>query len=130
PFALDPDILDRVLNPIAFTEQAASVGDRGAEAFLDSDEEFRAVLDKGLTYSGADYMEATHLRSRLRNQFVELFRTVDVMLTPTVAVTAFAAGTLGTSCIDGHPVDAHLGWSPFTWPVNLCGLPAATVPCG
>ncbi|WP_352696716.1 amidase family protein [Mesorhizobium sp. M0152] len=28
------------------------------------------------------------------------------------------------------PVDAHLGWSPFTWPVNLCGLAAATVPCG
>lgn len=22
------------------------------------------------------------------------------------------------------------GWSPFSWPINLAGLPAATVPCG
>jgi aspartyl-tRNA(Asn)/glutamyl-tRNA(Gln) amidotransferase subunit A len=27
-------------------------------------------------------------------------------------------------------VDPHLGWSPFSWPINLAGLPAATVPCG
>jgi aspartyl-tRNA(Asn)/glutamyl-tRNA(Gln) amidotransferase subunit A len=45
-------------------------------------------------------------------------------------VTAFAAGTLGVSEIDGQPVDAHLGWSPFSWPGNLAGLPAATIPCG
>ena len=24
----------------------------------------------------------------------------------------------------------HLGWSPFSWPINLAGLPAATIPCG
>ncbi|MEP6565713.1 MAG: amidase family protein [Mesorhizobium sp.] len=130
PFVLDPRMLDKVLKPIAFTEQAASVGDRGDDAFVDSDDAFRAVLQKGLGYSGADYMAATHLRTRLRSQFVELFGTVDLLLTPTVAVTAFAAGTLGASRVDGRPVDAHLGWSPFTWPVNLCGLPAATVPCG
>jgi Asp-tRNA(Asn)/Glu-tRNA(Gln) amidotransferase A subunit family amidase len=130
PFVLDPQMLDKVLKPIAFTEQAASVGDRGEDAFVDSDDEFRAVLQKGLGYSGADYMAATHLRTRLRSQFVELFGTVDILLTPTVAVTAFAAGTLGASRVDGRPVDAHLGWSPFTWPVNLCGLPAATVACG
>jgi aspartyl-tRNA(Asn)/glutamyl-tRNA(Gln) amidotransferase subunit A len=28
------------------------------------------------------------------------------------------------------PVDRHLGWSPFSWPINLAGLPAASVPCG
>ncbi|TIS94877.1 amidase, partial [Mesorhizobium sp.] len=130
PFTLDPQLLDTVLKPIAFTEQAASVGDRGEDAFVDSDDEFRAVLQKGLGFSGADYMAATHLRTRLRSQFVELFGTVDILLTPTVAVTAFAAGALGASRVDELPVDAHLGWSPFTWPVNLCGLPAATVPCG
>jgi len=29
-----------------------------------------------------------------------------------------------------RPVDRHLGWSPFSWPINLAGLPAATIPCG
>ena len=32
--------------------------------------------------------------------------------------------------IDGVAVDRHLGWSPFSWPINLTGLPAATIPCG
>jgi aspartyl-tRNA(Asn)/glutamyl-tRNA(Gln) amidotransferase subunit A len=27
-------------------------------------------------------------------------------------------------------VNKHLGWSPFSWPINLAGLPAASVPCG
>jgi len=47
-----------------------------------------------------------------------------------VAVTAFEAGEIGCDTIDGQPVDKHLGWSPFSWPVNLAGLPAATIPCG
>ena len=38
--------------------------------------------------------------------------------------------TLGVDEIDGKPVDKHLGWSPFSWPINLAGLPAASVPCG
>ena len=66
----------------------------------------------------------------LRGRFVDLFRRVDVLVTRTVAITAFAAGTIGVDQIDGRKVDRHLGWSPFSWPINLAGLPAATVPCG
>jgi aspartyl-tRNA(Asn)/glutamyl-tRNA(Gln) amidotransferase subunit A len=74
-------------------------------------------------------MGATHRRMMLRGRFLELFRQVDVLVTPTVAVTAFAAGAIGVDHIDGRGVDRHLGWSPFSWPINLAGLPAATVPC-
>jgi aspartyl-tRNA(Asn)/glutamyl-tRNA(Gln) amidotransferase subunit A len=129
-FSLDPDILAKILKPIAFTEQASSVGARPDEAFAESDEEFRQVINEGRSFSGMDYMAATHLRSKLRGQFVELFADADVLLTPTVSVTAFKAGTLGVDTIDGKSVDRHLGWSPFTWPINLAGLPAASVPCG
>ena len=75
-------------------------------------------------------MRATHRRMMLRGRFGDLFRRVDALITPTVAVTAFDAGTIGVDEIDGRKVDRHLGWSPFTWPINLAGLPAATVPCG
>jgi aspartyl-tRNA(Asn)/glutamyl-tRNA(Gln) amidotransferase subunit A len=129
-FELDPDILTKILKPIAFTEQASSVGSRPDTAFLDSDEEFRRVIQEGRRFSGVDYMAATHARTQLRGQFVALFADVDVLLTPTVAVTAFKAGALGVDVIDGRSIDKHLGWSPFTWPVNLAGLPAASVPCG
>ena len=75
-------------------------------------------------------MRATHRRMTLRGRFGDLFRRVDALITPTVPVTAFAAGTIGVDEIDGRKIDRHLGWSPFTWPINLAGLPAATVPCG
>jgi aspartyl-tRNA(Asn)/glutamyl-tRNA(Gln) amidotransferase subunit A len=127
---ITPDMLDRVLKPIAFTEQAASVGERGDEAFLRSDEEFRRVLQEGRSYKGVAYVEALHRRSKLRARFVELFQAVDAFLTPTVAVSAFAAGGIGVAQIDGRDIDRHLGWSPFSWPMNLAGLPAANVPCG
>jgi aspartyl-tRNA(Asn)/glutamyl-tRNA(Gln) amidotransferase subunit A len=127
---LDPEVLEHVLKPIAFTEQAAAVAERDAALLSRSEPEYRAVVAQGRTYRGTDYVEATHRRSVLRGRFLDLFRRVDAWLTPTVAVTAFEAGEIGVAEIDGRPVDPHLGWSPFTWPINLAGLPAATVPCG
>ncbi len=127
---VDPDALEEVLQPIAFTEQAASIAARNPALLSQSDQEYRDVIAKGQTYSGVDYMRATHRRMTLRGRFVELFRRIDILVTPTVAVTAFAAGKIGVEQIDGRKINCHLGWSPFSWPMNLVGLPAATVPCG
>ncbi|WP_456685233.1 amidase family protein, partial [Bradyrhizobium sp. P5_C11_2] len=80
--------------------------------------------------TGTDYIEAGYRRGQARNAFLKLFERVDALVTPTVAVTAFEAGQIGVDEIDGSKVDPHLGWSPFTWPINLAGLPAATLPCG
>jgi aspartyl-tRNA(Asn)/glutamyl-tRNA(Gln) amidotransferase subunit A len=129
PVGIDPQALDRTLKPIAYTEQAAAVA--GREALLErSDRDYREVIKFGRRYRGTDYVEATYRRAQLRGRFVEAFGRVDLLVTPSVAVTAFAAGTLGVERVDGHPVDPHLGWSPFSWPINLAGLPAGSVPCG
>ncbi len=130
PKGLDPDLLQRVLQPIGFTEQAAAVASRPPEVLALSEPEFRAVVAQGRSYSGTDYVEALHRRALLRNSLIGLFSDCDVVATPTVAVTAFAAGDVGVDQIDGREVNKHLGWSPFSWPVNLAGLPAASVPCG
>ena len=127
---VEPDVLEHVLQPIAFTEQAAAVSVRDPSVLARSEQDYRDVITKGRSYSGVDYMGATHRRILLRDRFVDLFRRVDALVTPTVAVTAFAAGTIGVAEIEGRKVDRHLGWSPFSWPINLAGLPAATVPCG
>jgi aspartyl-tRNA(Asn)/glutamyl-tRNA(Gln) amidotransferase subunit A len=127
---LEPDMLERILKPIAYTEQAAAVSARGPEALMASDGEYRDVVAKGASYSGVEYVEAGYRRNSLRMSFLEVFRKVDAIVTPTVAVTAFPAGALGVDEIDGIAVDRHLGWSPFSWPINLTGLPAATIPCG
>jgi aspartyl-tRNA(Asn)/glutamyl-tRNA(Gln) amidotransferase subunit A len=128
--ALGARLLEDVLQPIGFTEQAAAVMYRSPDDLALSEPEFQAVVAKGRTIRGIDYVDALHKRAQLRGRFLDIFRTVDAIITPTVAVTAFGAGTIGVDSIDGEEVDRHLGWSPFSWPINLAGLPAATVPCG
>jgi len=127
---LDPSILEHTLKPIAFTEQAAAVASKTTADLGSSEPDYRDVVTAGRNYSGTDYVEAGYRRGQARSAFVKLFERVDALVTPTVAVTAFEAGRIGVDTIDGNKVDPHLGWSPFTWPINLAGLPAATLPCG
>jgi aspartyl-tRNA(Asn)/glutamyl-tRNA(Gln) amidotransferase subunit A len=58
--------------------------------------------------------------------FLERF---DLLLMPTVAVVPFAAGQTPPREIAGERVSV-LGWMPFTFPFNLTGQPAASVPAG
>jgi aspartyl-tRNA(Asn)/glutamyl-tRNA(Gln) amidotransferase subunit A len=53
----------------------------------------------------------------------------DLLLTPTLAVTPFAADGPPPREIDGERVSV-LGWMPFTYPFNMTGQPAASVPAG
>jgi aspartyl-tRNA(Asn)/glutamyl-tRNA(Gln) amidotransferase subunit A len=123
-------LLEEVLQPIGFTEQAAAVMYRSPGDLALSEAEFRDVVARGRNVQGIAYVDALHKRAQLRGRFLDIFKSVDAIITPTVAVTAFAAGSIGVDRIDGKPVDRHLGWSPFSWPINLAGLPAASVPCG
>jgi len=127
---LDPDILEHTLKPIAFTKQAAAVATKTTADLASSEADYRDVVSAGRHYSGTDYIEAGYRRGQARGALVKLFERIDALVTPTVAVTAFEAGQIGVGTIDGSEVDPHLGWSPFTWPINLAGLPAATLPCG
>lgn len=53
----------------------------------------------------------------------------DLLVTPQLPVTAFPAGDNHPGTIDGREV-GYLNWTAFTYPFNLTGHPAATVPCG
>ena len=57
------------------------------------------------------------------------FAKYDLLLTPTVACPPFRTGLDNPPEIAGRPVPAY-GWIPFTYPFNLTGQPAASVPCG
>jgi len=127
---LDPRTLEHTLRPIAFTEQAAAAAARDAASLELSEPEYAATIARGRDYRGTDYIEATYRRGELRGKFVDLFKRTDALITPTVAVTAFGAGKIGVDEIDGQAIDPHLGWSPFSWPINLAGVPACTLPCG
>ena len=57
------------------------------------------------------------------------FEKYDLLLTPTVACPPFAVGLDNAPEIAGRPIPPYT-WTPFTWPFNMTGQPAASVPCG
>ncbi len=53
------------------------------------------------------------------------------MVTPTLACTAFELGSDWALNIDGKDVSKQpLAWQHYTYPFNLSGHPAASIPCG
>jgi len=57
------------------------------------------------------------------------FEKYDLLLTPTVACPPLPIGVDTINEIAGRPVSFY-GWIPFTYPFNLTGQPAASVPAG
>ena len=75
-------------------------------------------------YYDAYYSKAQKLRRLISNDFVTAFDECDVIMGPTTPSTAFAEGSKSTD-----PVSMYLN-DIYTIPVNLAGLPAASIPAG
>jgi len=86
-------------------------------------------IDSGWDFSGVDVATANAGRAALYVRSRELMETYDLLLTPTVPVKHFEAGANHPPHLLGEPADA-LCWPRFTYPFNLTGQPAASVPCG
>ncbi len=93
-------------------------------AFLRSVEPWgqRSLIDAGRANIG---------RAQLWDTVRRFFDRFDLLLTPTLPVPAFGARLHSAPEIAGHKIKTgDLSWTPFTYPFNLTGQPAATVPCG
>jgi aspartyl-tRNA(Asn)/glutamyl-tRNA(Gln) amidotransferase subunit A len=91
----------------------------------------RSVLEQTENYPVPRVARAARRREQLVLDAARLFREVDVVITPTTAVPAFAAEGPPPDTIDGAPA-RPLGASatPFTMLANLCWNPAVSVPAG
>lgn len=89
----------------------------------------RQLVEKGMTYSGAELAAASQLRLELYERIRSTMSGVDFLVTPTLPVTAFPAGQDHPDSVAGHPATPY-SWLPFTFPFNLTGHPAASVPAG
>lgn len=90
----------------------------------------RRNIATGLRMTVADYYLALAEIERFRAQMRDVFSRYDLLATPTLAVPAFPVGQ-NPDVIGGRPVnDPRIGFHAFTYPFNVSGNPAATVPCG
>ncbi|MDF2566575.1 MAG: gatA [Oscillospiraceae bacterium] len=80
------------------------------------------VLSSG--YYDAYYKKAQRLRGAVVKAFQNAFQSCDVILTPTVPMTAFEQGFSSKDQIETYQTDI------CTVPINIAGLPAISIPCG
>jgi len=87
------------------------------------------ALDQVKSFSVNDHIRAQKARTDLNHILGELFEQYDLLLTPSMPTEPFAAKGPPPGEIDGHPIPL-LGAVAFTYPFNLSGHPAASVPAG
>ncbi|MEU5879094.1 amidase [Spirillospora sp. NPDC047279] len=86
----------------------------------------REITEEGARLSALDYLEATATRMRLGQTMGAFHQDYDLLLTPTLPITAFEAGREAPEGARAR----WTGWTPFTYPFNMTQQPAASVPCG
>ena len=100
-------------------------------------DEWRDQMDPGLVAcieagQGKTADEYLAMRARKLSYVEQQHRFMadwDLLVTPTVSVAAFPAERLQPEHWPEHPWD-WLQWAEFSYPFNMSGLPAASVPCG
>jgi aspartyl-tRNA(Asn)/glutamyl-tRNA(Gln) amidotransferase subunit A len=89
----------------------------------------RSVLEQTEGLTAPKIARALQHRDRLEREVGELFGEVEVLVTPTTAVPAFAAEGPPTMEIAGTEVGPAMS-TPFTMLGNLCWNPSISVPVG
>ncbi|MFV8783541.1 amidase [Microbulbifer sp. SA54] len=91
------------------------------------DPQLVSVSEKAAQLSMLDYLEAVNERMALCERMALFHKKYDLLLTPTLPITAFAAGR---EVPEDWPSTRWPSWTPYTYPFNLTGQPAISVPCG
>lgn len=86
----------------------------------------RAMAEEGAAIPLSDYIEANVARGAYASKFRVFIEKYDLLLTPSLAVTAFEVGKV--TPYEGQ--GSWPSWTPFSVPFNLTQQPAASVPCG
>ena len=75
-------------------------------------------------YYDAYYLKAQKVRTLIKDDFIEAFKSVEAIITPTTPTTAFGIGEK-----TGDPLQMYLS-DIMTISGNLAGVPCLSLPCG
>jgi len=87
------------------------------------------VVLEGQKITGAELAESLIERNNYYHQVRQIMQGYDVLITPTLPIEAFKIGLDHPGEINGQPT-TYLDWTAFTYPFNVTGQPASSVPCG
>jgi aspartyl-tRNA(Asn)/glutamyl-tRNA(Gln) amidotransferase subunit A len=114
---------------LSTASRAARVADRWPAERKRFDPSLVVQIEAGMRWSAVDFVRAANVRRTLNEAFVRFFTRYDLLLTPTLTAPPPPVTVEAHAEIAGRKV-TRLGWLAFTFPLNLIGYPAASVPCG
>lgn len=85
------------------------------------------IMRQGESFSLQQYMQSQNERGELGSRMKRFHQEFDLLLTPSLPIPAFPAGQ---EVPDRMNSERWSSWTPFTFPFNLTGQPAASIPCG
>ncbi len=128
------DLVDEVMeDPVDLwnAEFYAGAGTRLKDALRNSrdllDPAVADLLDGALAQTLEDYYTNVFARYELREKVRQFFEDYDLLVTPTLPVAAFEAGVNVPLELPDRSIAS---WIFYTYPFNLTGNPAASIPCG
>ncbi len=110
-----------------FAGAAKVVDAYGPTAIEKVDPALRLGIETCGRVSASEFLDATQVRMDLGVRMGAFHERYDLLLTPTMPITAFPRGQ---EAPDGWPSQRWTSWTPYSYPFNMTQQPAASVPCG
>ncbi len=119
---------------VKFATLAASLKDAYGVDFLGEHREqvtpeLAQFMEMGQGFDTVEYNRTDEIRTAFYDAIEDVFCEYDVLVTPTLAVPPFDIEKRAPSTIDGETINPATDWL-LTWPFNLTGHPAASIPAG
>lgn len=87
------------------------------------------MVEAGKRWKATEVENAKLKRKKLTEILYRYFKEYDLLITPTTALPAFDLKVQNPAQINEKKVSL-LAWVSFTYPFNITGHPAASIPCG
>ena len=106
--------------------------------FKDAFARHREIMDPGLVrlgpladaYTLPQFFKAVEARRKFVAAAFALFDSVDLLVMPTMPIVAFDAAAEVPQGGEASAPLPWITWTPYTYPFNLSGQPAISLPCG
>lgn len=133
PVEIDFVALEEAFLVILRATLAARLGGIAAKNPERFDPTLLGAIEAGRRYAATDLVEAQNIRTAYFRKVQDLFERVDAIASPTLSAPPLPVGTdpLAPITIEGRAFSGLRGaWYPYTYPFNLTGHPALSLPCG